>query len=111
MKNKIYTFEEIDKFAHQIENKKFIETKEILMRQTDEGYTVAHKLAWSANLTDWETCDKEILMLQYEKSSYSVAHHLADYHPTWTTSDIEVLSLACFNGETVEDVLIRKGKM
>jgi len=48
-------------------------------------------------------------MLQ-TKWGWSVAHELALYHPTWTTDDLEILSLAGADGSTVEDILKKKRK-
>jgi len=108
---KIYTYDEITHFARQIENKELIETKEILMRKGEGGWSVVHVLAWNSDNTKWQTFDKEILMLQDENET-SVAHCLAYKHPTWKTDDLEILS---FYGdmweETVEDTLVKKGKM
>jgi len=78
MKMNIYN--KIKEFARQIENKEIVETKEILMKQDSDGW--------------------------------SVAYLLADYHPTWTTDDPEILSLyhSLWN-QTVEDVLVKRNKM
>jgi len=108
---KIYTFEEIDEFACQIENKETTETKEILMLQDNSGTSVAHCLGRNSDKTKWKTFDKEILMLQNSDKT-SVAHLLAYWHPTWITDDIEVLSFYSRDwGETVEDTLVKKNKM
>ena len=37
--------EELVEFTHQIENKEIAETKEILMKQNKDGFSVAHWLA------------------------------------------------------------------
>ena len=107
---KKYTFEEIKEFARQIENKEIKETKEVLRRKDEGGWSVAHELAFPSDVTNWSTGDKEILKLK-DKGKWSVAHELAYIHPTWSTGDIEVLSLADKYGCTVEDVLVKKGKM
>ena len=110
MKKKIYTFEEIKEFARQIINKEIAETREILMRKDAGGFSVAHRLAWRADTTNWSTDDKEILLLQ-DNSGYSVMHRLAFWHPTWTTDDPEILSLANNWGKTIEDTLVKRGKI
>ena len=110
MKKKKYTFEEIKKFARQIENKEIAETREILMRKDETNWRVAHELAVPSDVTNWSTENKEILKLK-DENKWSVAHELAYNHPTWSTGDIEVLSLADKYGCTVEDVLVKKGKM
>ena len=108
---KTYTYSEIKKFARQINDKEIAETKEILMRQNDFGSSVAHELARNSNITNWSTEDKDILLLQ-NKNRTSVAYWLAKYHPTWTTDDLEVLSLySDYWEQTVEDILVRKNKI
>ena len=102
--------EELVEFTHQIENKEIAETKEILMRQNKDGFSVAHRLAWRADTTNWSTDDKEILLLQ-DKDGDSVAHWLASWHLTWITDDLEILSLANRWGRTVEDTLVKRGKI
>jgi len=105
MKKKRYTRKELREFARQTEN------KEILMRKDDTGYSVAHWLAWKSDKTKWYTDDKEILMLQ-DSDGRSVAHILADNHPTWNTNIPEILILySSMWKETVEDVLVKKGKI
>ena len=42
---KTYTSFEILEFAYQITNKEIAETKEILMKQNKDGFSVAHWLA------------------------------------------------------------------
>jgi len=76
---KSYTFDEIKEFVRRIENKKLVETKEILLLQ--------------------------------DKNGDSVAHWLSIRHSTWITDDLEILSLANRGGRTVEDILIRAGKI
>jgi len=53
---------------------------------------------------------KEILMRKDEEG-ISVAHWLAVYYFDWTTEELEVLSLVNNKGETVEDILVKNGKM
>jgi len=84
--------------------------KEILKWKDNNGFSVAWLLAYDSDKTNWSTNDKEILMLQ-AKDAPSVAHKLAEYHPTWTTDDPEILSLVDGDGKTVEDILIEKGKL
>ena len=111
MKKKIYTYLEIKEFACQINNKEIPETKEILMKQDEDGWSVAHELAYHSGTTNWSTNDKDILMLQ-EEDGISVAHRLAYYHPTWTTHDPEILSLySKYWKRTVEDILVTRGKI
>jgi len=61
MKKKIYIFSEIVTFAHQISNKEIVETKEVLMRQEEDGISVAHRLACFHST--WTTDIPEILSL------------------------------------------------
>jgi len=61
-----YWYNEILEFVGQIERKEIRETKEVLMKQTDEHFSVAH---WLAHFhSTWTTNDLEILIL---------------YSPTW----------------------------
>ena len=111
MKKKIYTYLEIKEFASQIENKDIIETREILMKQNENEYSVAHQLASNSDTTNWSINDKEILMLQKE-NGISVAHYLAYNHPTWTTDIPEILSLYSeYWKQTVEDFLVKRNKI
>ena len=58
---KTYTYDEIVEFARQINNKEIKETREILMRKEEGGYSVAHRLAfWHPT---WITGNIEILSL------------------------------------------------
>jgi len=108
---KIYSYSEIRELAYQINNKEIIETKEILMRQNKDGFSVAHRLVWDSGYTSWSTNDKKILMIK-DKDGYSVAHGLAHHHSTWITDDPEILSLYAPGWkETVEDTLIQRGKL
>jgi len=61
MKKKIYPVSEVVTFARQINNKKIVETKEILMRQDNGGTSVAYRLAYYH--PTWITDDPEILIL------------------------------------------------
>lgn len=84
--------------------------REILKLQDDYKDSVAHLLARKSNTTNWSTEDKEILKLK-DYAERSVAYLLAYYHPTWTTDNLEILSLVNKYGETVEDMLEEKGKI
>jgi len=61
MKNKIYSYRELIKFACQIEFKERVETKDILMRKDETNWSVAHRLAFHS-LT-WTTDIPEVLVL------------------------------------------------
>jgi len=105
------THRELKRFAHQIEDKKLVETKEILLLQDEDGNSVAHWLAINSLFTKWSTKDKEILMLKTNRG-YSVAFWLAENSPTWSTDIPEILSLYVEGRKsTVEDMLIRKGRL
>jgi len=80
--------------ARQIEKGIIKETKEILMKQDEDGWSVAHALASCSDRTKWSTNDKEILMLQDEEGE-SVASTLAIYSSItkWITNDKDVLML------------------
>lgn len=81
------------------------------MRQDEYGISVAHCLAYNSNITKWSTSNKEVLMLQNRRGN-SVAHKLADNHPTWKTEDIEILSLySSQRKKSVEDILEEGGKI
>jgi len=109
--NTLYNRREILSFVRQINNKEIVETKEILMRKDDYGYSVAHELANNSDMTGWYTEDKDVLMLQ-DKQGENVAHRLAWNHPTWKTDDPEILSLYCFRWkQTVEDILENEKKL
>jgi len=110
MKKKTYTYDEIREFARQIEYKEVEETQEILMRKDKSGTSVAHTLSYHSYFTKWSTKNKDILMLQSEVET-SVAHELASWHLTWITDDLEILSLANRWGRTVEDTLVKRGKI
>jgi len=66
----------IYEIARKIEKGELPETKELLMKSDDTGWTVAHELAINSDKTNWKTDDKDILMLQ-DKWGWSVAHELA----------------------------------
>ena len=91
-----------------IEKRRLPETKEILMFQNTCRVSIAHILASYSDKIGWSTNDKEILMLR-DEAGVSVAYILAYFHPTWTTSDPELLSLINKWGNTVKDALIAKG--
>jgi len=81
------------------------------MRKDDTGYSVSHWLAWKSDNTIWITEDKEILMLQ-DSDGRSVAHILADNHPTWNTNIPEILILySSMWKETVEDTLVGRNRI
>ncbi len=60
--NKIQTIE-VRAIARQIESGEKQETKDILMLKDQDGWTVAHELAWNSWKTNWQTEDNEILKL------------------------------------------------
>jgi len=95
----------------QIENKEIEETKEILLMRGEDGWGVAHWLSFNSGETKWVTDNKDILVLP-DNCKRSVAYWLAENHPTWTTDDPEILSLYySYKKQTVEDVLVKKGKI
>lgn len=67
--------EEIMELAKQIEKGELKETKEILMLQDDDGWSVAHRLAYWSDKTGWETEHKDIKL--QDDDGWSVAHWLA----------------------------------
>ena len=92
--------------ALKIEEGKIKETKEILMKQDEDGWSTAHELAIHSGETGWSTKDKEILMMQTDYG-YSVAHCLAynSGETGWSTKDKEILLLKNQAGITVEEAL------
>ena len=84
----------VEQLARQIENGELKETKDILMTQDDEGFSVAHSLAFNSDITKWSTDDKDILVLKNDEG-FSVAHVLAAKSEItkWSTHEKDILML------------------
>ena len=109
-------------YEHLIENTNMWATNnnKILNLKDENKYTIAHWMGWRSKILKWVSDNQNILMLKAPADSseaikgdrtFSVVANLASGHPHWATTNEILLRETDVHLNTVNHILIEKGKL